>query len=105
MGLTEMQRRRDDDNGIEFTRRASVALNTLTSKDRAKVLSAIGLLQRSPDDPYITRIVKEFADAPALYLMKVTGTLRIIFTYSGSTISILDIVRSDRLKKMYGGLL
>ena len=100
-----MQRRRYDENGVEFSRRASVALYSLVSTDRSRVLRAIELLQRSPDDPSIKRMVKEFSDATDLYVMRVTGTLRLVFTYSGTSLSILDIVRSNRLKKMYGGLL
>lgn len=99
-----MRRRQDNGNGIEYSRRASIALNTLDHADRAEVQRAIELLYQSPDSPYVVRQVKEYTDLPDLYVMKVRGTLRIIFSYSGATLIILDIVRSDRLKKMYGGL-
>ena len=53
-----MQRRRDNDGGIELSKRASIAFNTLVSTDRSRVRRAIESLQHSPDDPYIKRMVK-----------------------------------------------
>lgn len=97
-----MQSKRARD--IVLSRRALIAFNTLAPTSRKKVKNAIKLLQGFPDDSYAERSVKELAGSPDLFVLRATNTLRIIFSYSGSTKTILDIVRSDRLRKMYGDL-
>jgi len=99
-----MRRREDAESGVTFTDRALVALRTLDNKDRVKVRKAIELFYQNPDDPIIKRQVKELADAPDLYVMRVTQTLRVILSYFGPSLTVVDIVRSDRLKKMWGSL-
>ncbi|MBA7599676.1 hypothetical protein ES703_06713 [subsurface metagenome] len=99
-----MRRREDYDSGVKFTERALVALRTLNSVDRVKTRKAIESFYQNPDDPLIKRQVKELTDAPDFYVMRVTQTLRVILSYSGPTLIVVDIVRSDRLKKMWGGL-
>lgn len=84
-----------------FSIRADIALESLSGTDRKKVIQKIDLLLNR-GLPKLGRSLKKLKGYPDIYVLRVTPNLRIILQYDELEIDILDIVRSDRLHKMYG---
>jgi len=84
-----------------FSIRAEIALESLSDTDRKKVMQKIDLLLNRGLSK-LGRSLKKLKGYPDIYVLRVTPNLRIILQYDELEIDILDIVRSDRLHKMYG---
>ena len=86
---------------IDLTPRAQIALDSLSNADRNKVLRKLEKLQGGrgfSSNPNVKRL----QDFPEIYVLRATLALRVILRYEEPFIEILDIVRHDRLKRMYG---
>jgi len=84
-----------------FSVRAEIALESLSDTDRKKVIQKIDLLLNRGLSK-LGRSLKKLKGYPDTYVLRATPNLRIILQYDELEIDILDIVRSDRLHKMYG---
>lgn len=88
---------------IDLSRRAVIALKSLSPENRKKVLIKIHLLEITPlDDLIETAQIKYLESSPNNYLMKASPNLIILLSEEGNLVTILDIVPYRRLKEMYG---
>lgn len=99
-----MRRREEDETDIKYTERAGFALRTLSNVNRAKAIKIIELFYSNPEEVLKEHTARELAGSPDIYVIRITNTLRVIVSYSGLSLKVLDIVSSDRLKRMWGNI-
>ena len=80
---------------IEFTDRAQLSYDRLPRPAQERIDFVINRLQ---DIGLRTRRIKKIPGSEEMYLGQITPALRIIFNKSDDVITVLDIVRHDKLR-------
>lgn len=78
-------------------RGALAALDRLNNEERERIFRA---LERLPADPDLVRSspnVRVLRHATAVYLLRATHNLRVLFRLAGDQVTLLDIVHRDKL--------
>lgn len=88
---------------MDLTPRARIAIEVLSIDARRTVLRMIERYLE-PTEFRRSRLIKKLPGFDDLYALRVTASLRVLFRYDGIAIEILDVVRRDRLIRMYGDL-
>ncbi|MCP4107227.1 MAG: hypothetical protein GY749_17075 [Desulfobacteraceae bacterium] len=87
---------------IPLSRKAEIAYHALQQADMEKVQKSIEMLNMYPQKTPSADRVKKLADSEDLFIMEATPEIGIIFQMTGSDKEITEIVRYERLKKMFG---
>ena len=86
-----------NEKNIEFTRRAEIALNRLSEKDRKRVLKNIEKVFTLGLKPPFAAKLKDIKNT---FLVRAGHDLRIIFLVETEFVRIIDIARHDKLKQI-----
>jgi len=82
---------------LTLHRRAVMALDTLSHRERAKVEEALRLL-RDPKETLLVRARTARLSTPdAMFIMRASPSIRLLFRRTENGIEVLDIVRRDTL--------
>jgi mRNA-degrading endonuclease RelE of RelBE toxin-antitoxin system len=93
---------RDDINEITLHRRAEATLEKLGEDDVAVIGTSIERLSRFGISGHIDTSVKKLTAPDPLFVMRAGKMFRIIFRrVDARTLEVMDIVRRDRLEKMF----
>lgn len=86
-----------NDKHLELSRRAEVALNRLTSKDKDKIIKSIKkVLDVGLQSPYTAKL----KGMENTFLVRAGQDLRIIFLLENGYIRIIDIARPEKIKQL-----
>lgn len=84
-----------------LSRKAEIAFHTLQPQDMEQVQRSIELLDMYPHD-VLNGKIKKLPDTDDLFVMEADPDIRIIFRIAGADREVTDIVRYERLKRMFG---
>ncbi len=88
---------------IPLSRKAEIAFYALQPPDMEQVQKSIEMLNMYPHESLLTDKVKKLTDYDDIFIMEADPDFRIVFRMTGSDKEITEIVRYERLKKMFGG--
>ncbi len=84
-----------------LNRRAEITIDAFSSTDREIIQETIDQLKQYPGDISLYKKVKRVSVEDRLYVMSAEPDIRIILQIHDSAVEVLDIVRQDRLTKMF----
>lgn len=87
---------------VEISSQAQIAIRSLLPVDRKRIERHLSFLKHFPEDTGVTSKVRKVrSDRDDLYIMRASGSLRIIFRYDEDKVEVLDVVTHERLKRMH----
>jgi hypothetical protein len=90
---------------ITVNKRAEFALDTLSAPDKNSILQTIATLKQTPIGTVLTKNhnLRKLAMDGDVYMMKVApdSDFNLILERIGNSIEIADIVRYERIRRMY----
>ena len=90
---------------VEISPQAQIAIRSLLPVDRKRVERQLSFLERFPEDEHFSSKVRKLdGDQKDLYIMRASGTLRIIFRYDADKAEVLDVITHERLKRIAAGV-
>ncbi len=84
-----------------MNRQAEITIDTFPPTDRECILKTIDQIKLYPTDIDLYNEIKRLTAEDKLYLMKATPDIMIILEIHNGSVEVLDVVRHDRLKKMF----
>jgi hypothetical protein len=89
---------------ISYTRKASIALDILTPRQRNKILAAIADLDRPLEEIAGSSHITKLNTPGNLYITRAGASLRIIFEVTDEGVRILDVVHREGLEEFHRSL-
>lgn len=87
---------------VEISSQAQIAIRSLLPVDKKRIERQLSFLKHFPEDTSVTSKVRKLrSNKDDLYIMRASGSLRIIFRYDGDKVEVLDVVTHERLKRMH----
>lgn len=83
--------------GVKLSRRAAMALDSFPPKDKKKIHTWIGRLQSPTAREIPRRSIRKLPTPEPIFSLRVSPDIRVIFSWEGETIEILDILRRSTL--------
>lgn len=89
---------------IQLSRKAEIAFHTLQPPDMKRVQKSMEMLDMYPHEHLLSEKVRKLPDTDGIFIMEAEPDtdIRIIFRMTDADKEIMDIVRYERLKKMFG---
>lgn len=89
-------------NQVVLLDKAQIALDTLPTEVKKKVIHVLNCLEEFPNRSGIR--IKKFTSIPNYFKVRAALKYIVIFKYEHGEVTITDIVNDDRLERLYGTL-
>ncbi len=89
---------------IPLSRKAEIAFHTLQPPDMKLVQKSMEMLDMYPREYLLSDKVRKLPDTDDIFIMEADPDIRIIFRMTDIAKEVMDIVRYERLRKMFGAL-